>query len=224
LPHYPGTHPPPPPPLTKFDKYYNIIKLAATQALEQYDKYIPAARDKFEKLLRFNPKVEPAAYPKPPHGEQHDPEKIRAFFGHIPRDKNALGLLLDWNNYVEAWPTIPQRLKDLGVGKFWASQEVTKLLDCGPLLPELGKWYANTPHSNVAPERAFATMRSFETGSRLSMHTERLREYVMGRVNKDIVKKLLNDSITLPTPAPAPTSSSSSSSSSSFSRKRGRGE
>ena len=44
---------------------------------------------------------------------------MREFFGNMPGDSRAVLMLpSDWRHYCEAWPSIPQHLKDLGIGRF----------------------------------------------------------------------------------------------------------
>jgi len=44
----------------------------------------------------------------------------------------------------------------MGIGKFWGSQEVRKLVGFRVPLAQLGRWYANTPSSNVHGERCLS--------------------------------------------------------------------
>ena len=116
------------------------------------------------------------------------------FFGSLPGDARATHELpLDWARYVAAYPHIPARLKELGIGKFWASPEVLAIIGIrgDRALPRLGRWYANTPSNCVQVERGFAMMRRIEGDSaRLSMKPERLNELLIGRANKDLVRQL----------------------------------
>ena len=77
-------------------------------------------------------------------------DSVREFFGNMPGDSRAVLMLpSDWRHYCEAWPSIPQHLKDLGIGRFWASQEVRSIAGFRDPLAQLGRWYANTPTNNV---------------------------------------------------------------------------
>jgi hypothetical protein len=87
--------------------------------------------------------------------------------------------------------TLPPALKAQPMGKFWADSRVARHCKFRPNLAKLGRWYSNTPPSNVAAERAFAYLRLLEVGVRLSMSSETLRAEVINRANIDMLKRML---------------------------------
>ena len=143
-------------------------------------------------LRRFDPHCPPDEFPEPEEGKQYTTQGVRAFFGTALGDDDAvLELVMDWKRYRENYPTLPSALKAQPMGKFWADPHVAKHCKFRPNLAKLGRWYSNTPPSNVAAERAFAYLRLLEVGVRLSMSSETLRAEVINRANIDILRHLL---------------------------------
>ena len=102
---------------------------------------------------------------------------------------------MDWNRYCKNYATLSPELKELPMGKFWADPRVAKHCIFRNSLSKLGRWYSNTPPSNVAAERAFAYLRLLEVGVRLSMSSETLRAEVLNRANKAILEGLLENKL-----------------------------
>ena len=124
--------------------------------------------------------------------KQYTTKGVRAFFGTALGDDDAvLELVMDWKRYRENYSTLPPALKAQPMGKFWADPLVAKHCKFRANLAKLGRWYSNTPPSNVAAERAFSYLRLLEVGVRLSMSTETLRAEVMNRSNVDVLKRML---------------------------------
>ena len=143
-------------------------------------------------LRRFDPLYPPDEFPEPEEGKQYTAEGVRAFFGTALGDDDAvLELVMDWKRYRENYSTLPPTLKAQPMGKFWADSRVAKHCKFRPNLAKLGRWYSNTPPSNVAAERAFAYLRLLEVGARLNMSSETLRAEVMNRANIAILQRLL---------------------------------
>ena len=62
---------------------YKDIKAAATNALEQYDKFIPGIIRGLKYTMRFLPSTPPVRMPPLGPDEQHMPDSVRAFFGNM---------------------------------------------------------------------------------------------------------------------------------------------
>ena len=98
---------------------------------------------------------------------------------------------MDWKRYRKNYPSLSPELKKLTMGKYWADPRVAKHCKFRSNLAKLGRWYSNTPPSNVAAERAFAYLRLLEVGARLSMTSETVRAEVLNRANEAILRRLL---------------------------------
>ena len=147
-------------------------------------------------LRRFDPRWAPDVFPEPEEGKQYTTEGVRAFFGTALGDDDAvLELVMDWKRYRENYPTLPSALKAQPMGKFWADPLVAKHCKFRHNLAKLGRWYSNTPPSNVAAERAFAFLRLLEVGARLSMSSETVRAEVLNRANIAILRRLLESTL-----------------------------
>jgi len=145
------------------EKYCPLIKAGADAALAVYEDRVGPALARLEHRWRFDPKTMPADIPKV--GDQYRGSDISRFFG-VPEGKYSLGLGKEWMTYKKKWPTMSQRLKGLSIGKFWSDPDVVGWFPGGGQLPELGRWYATMPTSNVASERAFGIVRSLEDDQR----------------------------------------------------------
>ena len=93
--------------------------------------------------------AKPLAGAKRPRGGSKASD-LEGFFG-VARGQFNLGLEEEWDLYRSKWPTMSQRLKRLGMGRFWEDAEVhgwfpTK---AASQLVRLGRWYATLPVINT---------------------------------------------------------------------------
>jgi len=171
------------------DKYKGPIKSAATEALRMYDKYIPAVKDFVRHRLRFEPSTAPDEYPLPKDDEQLHVPDVARFFGAEEKHV-SLHVVIDWRTYCEKWPTINPALKALPCAQFWSHEEVKGWFQ-GPQLCALGRWYAETPITNVPSERAFAIMRASEGHLRHALTEESMTEELSAKCNDWVVEDML---------------------------------
>ena len=170
-------------------KYVPLIAKAAADALAQYDATVPVALAKLEHRLRFEPRLQPQPF-EVAAGTQLDIELAQRFFGALP-DWFTLQVVVSWNDYVEAWPTIDNSLKRLGAGLFWNQPRI--ISQFGVELCKLGSWYSDHPTSNLACERFFGILRGTETPQRLSMSELAVKQELMAKNNSWILDDLLRN-------------------------------
>ena len=138
-----------------------LVMKAAKEALEQWDKFIPEAMENLVRRFRFEPMTPPPAMPAPKTAQYRSADAADFFGGWT----GAIDVecIADWAIYREKWPSIPDRMKALGIGKFWNDPEVVKCIfglpDAAVQLRKFATWWADQPTSSVAVERAFGIMR-----------------------------------------------------------------
>ena len=162
---------------------------AAKEALEQWDKFIPEAMENLVRRFRFETMTPPPAMPAPKTAQYRSADAADFFGGWT----GAIDVecIADWAIYREKWPSIPDRMKALGIGKFWNDPEVVKFIFGSPdavvQLRKFATWWADQPTSSVAVERAFGIMRAMEGKQRMRLSEENADHELQARVNGWIV-------------------------------------
>jgi len=157
---------------------------AAAAALKQCDKFIPNALHELERRFRFEPQNQPPPMPAPKTALISAADVID-FFGALPSDVD-LECIADWRKYIAKWPTIPDRMKKMGIGMFWNDPEVIQFIFCSADAQQLRKyatWWGDRPTLSVAVERAFGIMRSMEGQQRLHLSDEAADIELRAKVN-----------------------------------------
>ena len=172
----------------EFDRLYEAAVLQSAEgALAQFTRFVQPALDSLAFRRKFDPALQPTKWTIPPTALDDDDTfamATQAFFGMLP-GTFTVDLLLNWNKYVQAWPTIPAAEKAKPMTDFWRG-----LKDTYPQLAPLGMWYAEMPTSSVAAERLFAVMRSFESSQRHRLSRAHVRAELMAKFNSWIVTRL----------------------------------
>jgi hypothetical protein len=168
------------------DVYAPLIKAGAEGALKVFTERVEPALVRLAHRWRFDPKREPQEVPVA--GAQLKASDLEGFFG-VARGQFNLGLEEEWDLYRSKWPTMSQRLKRLGMGRFWEDAEVhgwfpTK---AASQLVRLGRWYATLPTSNVASERVFGVVRGLEDDQRRRANEETVTKETLARCNSWLV-------------------------------------
>ena len=124
-------------------------------------------------------------------GAQLKASDLEKFFG-VASGQFNLGLEAEWEEYRAKWPTMSQRLKGLGMGRFWNDPEVHGWFPAKALaqLVRLGRWYSTMPTSNVASERAFGVLRGLEDPQRRSASEETVSMETLARCNAWVVEEV----------------------------------
>jgi hypothetical protein len=170
-------------------EYYPLMMEAAKAAAAQWDKFIPEVLLRLTHSLRYHPARPPVAL-EPPPGKEMTDDMVRELLGCLPEDAD-LDLVADWATYVEKYSHLPQAVRDLPPGKFWAHPMVVALF-LSNKLPKLGQWYAEMPTSNLSCERAFAVMRNTFTSIRTgTMTTSNAAAELKARCNTEIIDAMM---------------------------------
>ena len=177
------------------DKFSPIIVAACTDALAKFDVLVPKAIDQLVHRLRYEPTNPPKPFPAVPKrglGHRFDADDVRSFFGTVPGDVD-LEVMDDWSIYVEKWPSIPDKIKNLGIGPFWEHPEVLELFPDkkAEKLRRYAHWWGAQPTSSVAMERVFAIMRSMEGSQRMALSREKINLELKIKCNPWIAERVL---------------------------------
>jgi hypothetical protein len=163
------------------------IKKGAQAALRMYEERVVPALRKLRYRWNFDPRREPQEMPLA--GAQVRASDVVNFFG-VDRTRFSLDIISDWDLYRKKWPSLRPELKELGIGTFWQHKEVCSWF-ASEQLPQLGRWYATMPTSNVASERVFGCLRSLEDSQRMSAARDTVAAETMARANSWLVERVL---------------------------------
>ena len=181
------------------DKFSPIIVAACTDALAKFDELVPKAMEQLVHRLRYEPTNQPKPFPAVPKrglGHRYDADDVRSFFGAAPGDID-LEIISDWNIYVEKWPSIPDKIKNLGIGPFWEHAEVLELFPDkkAERLRRYAHWWGAQPTSSVAMERVYAIMRSMEGSQRMTLSREKVNLELKIKCNPWIAQRVWKRSV-----------------------------
>lgn len=178
-----------------------LFEIAATKALDSFNKHCKPALALLERRFRFDPRIKPTVV--------GDPSK--EWFGALPH-KFGAALLSEWAQYVTERSELEESKRaeyvasctvagvevdekyNVWVGfdvyAFWMSKS-SQL----PKLSELAVWWYAVPTSSISAERAFAVMRAIGLPHRASMQLATVRRELRFRVNRAVLEKLLKQLI-----------------------------
>ena len=166
------------------------IVSATKAALAKFDEYIPDALAKLKFRMLYEPKLEPPAMPPPKRG-QYDSADFAEFLGAFDPASDMSALFHDYRKYHSEWSSIPNDIKNLGIGPFWRHPKVLSIFGESRALSSVALWYGTRATSSVAVERVFGVMRNFETDLNQAMTDDAVDVGLLARCNGWLVDNLL---------------------------------
>ena len=163
------------------------LKTGATSGLKAYSKHITPALQILRNRFQLDPRNEPVPFPGIPDTQHTSQKDIESFFDCYSEPSPNL-LLNDYNVYVKNWESIPLKKRELGICKFWEEHSADY-----PYLSKVGIKHSQRILSSIAAERTFATMRTMEDPSRMSMGKTAFCAELESKINNWLVDELFEE-------------------------------